>query len=169
MRHAKWTILLAMIATVAWPQQAAPPAHPEQDQTKTAVVIQDDAPHLSDKDQSLACPADTESQLAEESANNVDGNVKPPKPVKSVEAYFSDEARQMAKTKHIKNFQATSWVALAVDSNGYPQNVCVQKPAGYGLDGEAVKAVKQYRFKPATKDGSPVLVHLTVQIDFRLY
>ena len=169
MRQAKWLMLLVTIATSAWSQQATPPTQPAQDQTKTGPVIHDDAPHLSEMDQSLACPAEAESQPAEDSAHKVDGSVKPPKPIKMVNARFSDEARQMAQEKHIKNFHAISLVTLVVDPQGNPQNVCVQKPAGYGLDGQAVKAVEQYRFKPATKDVSPVSVHVTVDVDFRLY
>jgi TonB family protein len=158
-----------MIATVAWSQQAAPPAQSAHDQTKTDSAIQEDVPRLSETDKSLACPAEAKLQPAEDSVNKADGSVKPPKPIKMVNARFSDEARQMAKEKHIKNFHAISLVTLVVDSLGNPQDVCVQKPAGYGLDGEAVKAVEQYRFKPATKDGSPVSVHITVEVDFRLY
>jgi TonB family protein len=169
MRQAKWTILLVTVATVAWSQQAVPPAQSGKVQTKAGPVIQEDAPHLSQEDQSLACPAETESQLAEDNSHKADENVKPPKPIKMVNAYFSDEARSMAKKKHIKNFQAISLVSLLVDPQGNPQDVCVQKPAGYGLDGEAIKAVEQYRFKPATRDGSPVPVHLTVEVNFRLY
>ena len=38
--------------------------------------------------------------------------------------------------RHRKPFEeAISKVAFVVDSRGIPQNVCVQKPAGYGLDG----------------------------------
>jgi TonB family protein len=76
----------------------------------------------------------------------------------------------MVKEKHLTSFQAIDLISLIVDAQGNPQNVCVQKPAGYGLDGEAVKAVKKYRFKPATKeDGTSVSVRITVKVDFRLY
>ena len=161
--------MLVTIATVAWSQQPVPPAQPGPDQTKPGSVVQEDVPHLSEQDQSLACPAETELQLAREKTDKVDADVKPPKPIHLVNAKFSDEARKFARKKHIKHFQATSKVSLLVDSKGNPQNVCVFEPAGYGLDGEAVMAVQQYRFNPATKDGQPVPVHLTVQVDFRLF
>jgi protein TonB len=38
-----------------------------------------------------------------------------------------------------------------------------------GLDEKAIEAVKQYRFKPAIKDGKPVMVNVTVEVNFKLY
>ena len=70
---------------------------------------------------------------------------------------------------HLKPFEAISLITLIVDAEGNPQNVCVKKPAGYGLDGQAVRAVEQYRSDPATRDGSPVPVRISVEVNFRLY
>jgi TonB family protein len=58
---------------------------------------------------------------------------------------------------------------LVVDANGLPQNIKVQRALGMGLDEEAVKAVKRWRFQPATKDGEPVPVMINVEVNFRLY
>ena len=38
----------------------------------------------------------------------------------------------------------------------------------YGLDQEAVKAVKQWRFRPGTKDGKPVPVRVNIDMTFTL-
>jgi len=37
-----------------------------------------------------------------------------------------------------------------------------------GLDQEAIKAVKQWRFEPGTKDGKPVPVLMTIEMTFTL-
>jgi protein TonB len=37
---------------------------------------------------------------------------------------------------------------------------------GRGLDEEAVKAVRTWKFKPAIKDGRPVAVQIFVEVDF---
>ena len=38
----------------------------------------------------------------------------------------------------------------------------------YGLDGQAVKAMKQWLFKPGTKDSRPVAVRVAVEMKFTL-
>jgi protein TonB len=39
-----------------------------------------------------------------------------------------------------------------------------------GLDEKALEAVRQYKFRPAMKDGkTPVAVMITVEVNFRLY
>jgi TonB family protein len=38
----------------------------------------------------------------------------------------------------------------------------------YGLDDEAVKALKQWEFEPGTKDGAPVAVRVDVEMTFKL-
>ncbi len=40
--------------------------------------------------------------------------------------------------------------------------------AVYGLDDEAVKAIRQWRFEPGTKDGKPVAVRVEVEMSFKL-
>jgi TonB family protein len=40
--------------------------------------------------------------------------------------------------------------------------------AEYGLDREATKAAKQWKFKPGTKDGKPVAVVVTIELTFTL-
>jgi len=38
----------------------------------------------------------------------------------------------------------------------------------YGLDDQAVTAMKKWQFKPGTKDGKPVAVRVTVEMTFKL-
>jgi len=90
------------------------------------------------------------------------GGVTFPVPVLTPEAEFSDEAR---RTKH----QGICIVALIVDSRGHPQNPRIVRSLGMGLDEKALEAVKKYTFEPATKNGKPVPVLISIQVDFRLY
>jgi periplasmic protein TonB len=90
------------------------------------------------------------------------GGVSAPQVIYSVEPEFSDEARR-AKYEGIVN------VLLIVDAQGNPQNVRVPQHLGMGLDEEAIKAVKQYKFKPAMFQGHPVPVEISVEVNFRIY
>jgi protein TonB len=89
------------------------------------------------------------------------------------QAELSNEARQEihdeVKEKIIVNFEAKSVLGLIVDVNGNPQGVCIWKAAGLGLDLQAAKAVRRYKFKPATKDGKPVPMRLAVAVTFRAH
>jgi outer membrane biosynthesis protein TonB len=38
-----------------------------------------------------------------------------------------------------------------------------------GLDENAIKVVKEYRFEPAKFEGKPVPVETTIEIDYRIY
>lgn len=82
-----------------------------------------------------------------------------PKPINNVEAEFSDEARR-------KHASGRVMVAMTVTDQGLPSDVRVAVPAGMGLDEEALKAVRKYRFKPATLEGVPVPVPIVVEINF---
>jgi periplasmic protein TonB len=90
------------------------------------------------------------------------GGVSNPIAIVSPEAEFSDEARRA-------KYQGICMVSIIVDSNGYPQNPRILRSLGMGLDEKALDAVRGYRFKPAMKDGKPVPVMITVEVNFRLY
>ena len=68
-----------------------------------------------------------------------------------------------------KVFQAAVVVSLVVDAQGNPQNVKIKQSAGFGLDDEAIAAVKKYKFAPATLHGTPVPVHVDIRVDFKRY
>jgi protein TonB len=55
-------------------------------------------------------------------------------------------------------------VNMIVDASGTPQNVCIVRGMGEGLNEAALRAVNQYRFKPAMEDGKPVAFSINVEI-----
>lgn len=67
-----------------------------------------------------------------------------------------------------KGFRITGTVlvGLVVSSKGEPTDVHVVKSLDKDIDQSAVDAVKQWHFDPATKDGQPVAVRVTVEIRF---
>lgn len=98
--------------------------------------------------------------------------VTPPLLIYSVDPEFTDKARK-------KKLSGTCIVSMVVDVTGTPQNVQVVESiassnpklqsAAKGLDENAIKAARQYRFKPGTYQGKPVPVEIKVEIDYRIY
>lgn len=86
----------------------------------------------------------------------------PPVPLNSVEAPFSDEARE-------KKVSVVCLISLIVDTEGMPRNLRVIRPLGYGLDQNAIDAARKYRFKPAMRKGMPVPMMITIEVNFRQY
>lgn len=93
----------------------------------------------------------------------VGGRVSAPEVIHSVEAEFSDEARRA-------KYQGICMISLIVDAQGNPQDIHVVQQLGMGLDEKAIEAIRQYKFRPAMKDGkTPVPVMIQIEVDFRLY
>jgi len=90
-------------------------------------------------------------------------DVKPPVLVKRVNAVYTKEAIQ-------QRIQGSVLLDVVVRSDGKVGDVTIVKSLDkvYGLDDEAVKAVKQYEFKPGTKDDKPVAVRVQIEITFNL-
>jgi len=66
--------------------------------------------------------------------------------------------------------QGTVWLQCVVMPDGTVGNVQVTKSldSTFGLDQEAIKAAKQWRFKPGTRLGEPVPVLVTIELTFTL-
>ena len=59
-------------------------------------------------------------------------------------------------------------VDAVVLKNGTVGDVTVTRSLDEDLDQEAVKAAKQWRFRPGTKDGEPVAVRVNIELTFTL-
>ncbi len=57
-------------------------------------------------------------------------------------------------------------VALVVSSQGTPKDPRVVQSLDPDVDRCAVDAIRQWRFSPAQKDGKPVAVKLTIEMQF---
>ena len=55
-------------------------------------------------------------------------------------------------------------VRATVDQYGFPRNLTVAQSAGSVVDKRAVDAVRQYRFKPATRDNQPIDATVLISI-----
>jgi len=94
-------------------------------------------------------------------AYRIGGGVSPPAVLHKVEPEYSEEARKA-------KWQGTVVLQLVVDDKGRPQNLKVMRSLGLGLDQKAIEAVEKWTFKPGMKDGKPVPVIATIEVNFRL-
>jgi TonB family protein len=92
----------------------------------------------------------------------VGNGVSAPRALDAPDPEYSEEARKA-------KYQGTVVLWMVVDPNGTPQQVRVTRKLGMGLDEKAVEAVRRWKFEPAMKDGKPVAVQISVEVNFRLY
>ena len=91
----------------------------------------------------------------------VGGAVTAPILISKVEPEYSEEARGAW-------YQGTVVVAVTVDTDGTTQDMRVVRSLGLGLDEKALQAISQWKFKPGARDGQPVPVMATIEVNFRL-
>ena len=92
-----------------------------------------------------------------------DAGVSEPVVTKEVHPRYTREAMQA-------RIEGTIGMDAVVREDGSVGEVTVTQPLDdkYGLDEEAVKAMKQWQFKPGTKDEKPVAVVVSVTMSFKL-
>jgi protein TonB len=90
------------------------------------------------------------------------GGVSAPRALFHPDPEYSEEARKA-------KYQGTVVLGLIVDANGRPRGLKVEKGLGMGLDEKALEAVRNWKFEPAEKDGKPVAVAISVEVEFRLF
>lgn len=86
----------------------------------------------------------------------------PPVLIHKVEPEYTPEGRAA-------KLQGTVLVEVEIGQSGtISQEVRVLRSIGMGLDEKAIECVKQWRFKPAYKDGKPVAKTARIEVNFRL-
>ena len=88
--------------------------------------------------------------------------VSAPIAIYSPEPAYAEEARKA-------KFGGIVLLWIVVDAQGAVRDVRFAKRLGMGLDEEAEKAVRTWKFKPALRHGVPVPVQVQVEVSFRLF
>lgn len=86
---------------------------------------------------------------------------KAPVPIDTPSPSFSVQARQ-------GKYNVTVLLVVTVDARGTISRIRVERAVGRGLDEQAIDAVKTWRFKPATRNGQPVPIKMSVEVAFNL-
>lgn len=92
----------------------------------------------------------------------VGGDVSQPNMIYAPEPRFSILARSMRVQGHVTLF-------CAVTEAGTLQDIRIIQPLGLGLDDNAVATASTWRFEPAMRNGVPVTVFATLEVEFKLY
>lgn len=79
---------------------------------------------------------------------------------------FEPESNQFAQDNGVAGMALYHTV---IGPDGEPGEIAVARPIGFGLDENAVKAIRAAKFEPAEKDGKPVPVLLDLVVQFRIY
>jgi TonB family protein len=91
----------------------------------------------------------------------IGNGVAAPSVLKKREPEYSEEAR-------IAKLSGAAILKLVVGEDGSGRDIVSTQPLGLGLDEKAIEAVKAWAFKPGVKDGAPVPVMATIQVNFHL-
>ena len=89
------------------------------------------------------------------------GDMRAPVVLYKLEPEYSEDARKA-------RVQGTVVLEGIIDEKGLTHAVKVRDGLGFGLDEQAIEAVKRWRFRPATKDGKPLAIIGTFYLTFRL-
>jgi TonB family protein len=108
-------------------------------------------------------PAGEAAARRQEIVDGKAAGVTLPKLVSEVKPKYTPEAMQA-------RIEGTVVMSVVVRTDGTTGDIEVTKSldAQYGLDKQAVGALSQWRFEPGRKDGKPVPVRVTVEMQFKL-
>lgn len=116
----------------------------------TAAPLRADDPHTKKET--------TEKKSADEPVYDLGDGIKPPRLVHEVNPDYSGVRGVRVK--------GSVEIAVVVTSQGVPKDPHVVASLHPDVDRCAVEAIKQWRFAPAQKDGKPVAVRVTIEVDF---
>jgi TonB family protein len=104
-------------------------------------------------------PAERIEDIPDEGSPTAAG-FKPPEFLNRVKPDYPDAADRADIT-------ATVEASAVFRANGQVGEVQITRWAGFSLDESAERAIRQLKFKPATRDGKPVSARATVRYNFR--
>ncbi|HLK51321.1 MAG TPA: TonB family protein [Bryobacteraceae bacterium] len=84
-----------------------------------------------------------------------------PKLLFKVEPQYTEEAR-------LAKYEGTVVVSAEIGAGGQAQSMRVIRGLGLGLEEQALKAIGQWKFQPAMKEGRLIPVKATIEVNFRL-
>ncbi len=90
-----------------------------------------------------------------------DAGVTKPTIIHKVQPQYTKEAMKA-------KIEGSVTLSFVIFPDGRAKDIGVEKPLDPGLDKNAIKAISEWLFKPATKDGEPVPVYATATLRLHL-
>jgi protein TonB len=85
----------------------------------------------------------------------------PPQVIQKADPEYTPEALEA-------RLAGTVMLSVVIDPDGNATEIKLVRGLGKGLDEKAVECVQKWHFKPGMRNGEPVSVKATVEINFRL-
>jgi TonB family protein len=79
---------------------------------------------------------------------------------------FEPDSNDFAQTAGVAGMALYHTV---IGADGKPGEIAIARPIGFGLDENAVEAIRKAKFSPAIKNGQPVRVMLDLVVQFRIF
>jgi bla regulator protein blaR1 len=91
----------------------------------------------------------------------VGGDVTAPRPLSRVDPTYTKEA-------YHDKIEGTVLLGVVIETDGLAHDISVIKSLDPGLDRAAAEAIQQWHFAPGTRQGEPVAVRATIEVNFKL-
>lgn len=108
-----------------------------------------------------AAPERAAPATANDTVLRVGNGVSAPVVLYKVDPEYSEGARKAG-------LAGTVVLQLIVDSLGHARDFRVMRSLGLGLDEKAIEAVTRWKFRPGYRNGQPVAVEATIEVNFRM-
>jgi TonB family protein len=90
-----------------------------------------------------------------------EAGVQPPSVIKKSNPEYTQQAQRAG-------IEGTVLLYVEIGTDGRAHHIRVTKGVGFGLDENAMESVRQWRFRPGTKDGIRVPTPATIEVNFKL-
>jgi len=101
------------------------------------------------------------STSRQQGAFRIGGGVTAPTLIYKVEPDYTEQARDA-------RLEGTVILFVVITPDGRPTELKVLRALGLGLDEAAINCVRKWKFKPGLKEGTPVPVQATIEVNFRI-